>query len=176
MRTLTPEDSICWAIVFIFAAEAFAFWMLQFSLYFTQLALSAVGSAVIHRGDEVVSGRMMPTFAFLPSIAPPAPLLAGADDDAVEDPAVDEPAAAVDLPLPLPPLELQAASANSETPTAATDTVVLRIFTPSEVVGRGAGSRSEPATRPPNVVCANISSGAPERTLLIQIRYRPMTA
>ena len=32
--------------------------------------LSAVGSAVIQRGEDVVSGRMMPTLAPLPSTAP----------------------------------------------------------------------------------------------------------
>jgi hypothetical protein len=46
-------------------------------LYFVHAALSAVGSAVTQRGEEIVSGRMMPTLAPLPSTAPPPPL----DDD-----------------------------------------------------------------------------------------------
>src|SRR4051812_38599755 len=79
MSTLTPPDSIWRAMVCIFDAEPPAFWMLQLRLYFVQSALSAVGSAVTQRGEDVVSGRMMPTFAPLPSMAPPPPaLLAGA--------------------------------------------------------------------------------------------------
>jgi hypothetical protein len=72
IRALTPDDSICCAIVFIFAAEAPAFWMSQFKFAFLQAARRAVGSAVTQRGEEVVSGRMMPTFAPLPSMVPPA--------------------------------------------------------------------------------------------------------
>ena len=58
-------------MVFIFDADPLAFWIVQSSLYLVQSALRAFGSAVIQRGDEVVSGRMMPTLAFLPSMAPP---------------------------------------------------------------------------------------------------------
>jgi hypothetical protein len=63
--------------------------MLQFRLYFWQSALSAVGSAVTQRGDDVVSGRMMPTFAPLPSTVPLADELdwleeAEGDDDELE--------------------------------------------------------------------------------------------
>src|ERR1700710_3155327 len=109
MRTLTPEDSICCAMVFIFAAEPLAFWMVQSSLYLVQSALSAFGSAVIQRGEDVVSGRMMPTLASLPSTAPPP---AGADELLVLEPAlVLEPPALALLLLP-PPLELHALNAN----------------------------------------------------------------
>ncbi len=59
--------------------------MSQVRLYFLQSAFSAVGSAVIQRGEDVVSGRMMPTLAPLPSMAPPAAgaeeLAAGAEDE-----------------------------------------------------------------------------------------------
>src|SRR4051812_8241386 len=70
IRTLTLADSICRAMVCILLADPPAFWMLQSRLYFLQSAFSAVGSAVTQRGDDVVSGRMMPTFAPLPSTVP----------------------------------------------------------------------------------------------------------
>src|SRR2546421_10603902 len=88
MRTLMPLPSICWAMVFIFAAEPSAFWMSQLRLYVAQSALRAVGSAVIQRGEDVVSGRMMPILAPLPSIWPdPPPLVAagaGGEGEAAE--------------------------------------------------------------------------------------------
>lgn len=59
-------------MVCMLLAEPPAFWMLQVRLYLVQSALSAVGSAVTQRGEEVVSGRMMPTLMPLPSIAAPA--------------------------------------------------------------------------------------------------------
>src|SRR4051794_36421027 len=68
---LMPAPSIWFAIDFIVAVEPFAFWMSQSRLYFVHAALSAFGSAVTHRGDVVVSGRMMPTFAPPPSTGPP---------------------------------------------------------------------------------------------------------
>jgi hypothetical protein len=90
-------------------------------LYFLQSAASAVGSAVTQRGDEVVSGRMMPTLAPLPSTVPPELLLdvvlAGAD----------EPAALLELPPPLFPLELHAVRASTAAPSTAIETVVLRM-------------------------------------------------
>ena len=120
MRTLTPLDSICWAMVFIFDAEPLAFWIWHFRLYLAQSALRAFGSAVIQRGEEVVSGRMMPTLAFLPSTVPPV-----VEDD-------DEPVLPVDfgaadellLPLELPHAERANAAV---TPTAAMTTLLLRI-------------------------------------------------
>ena len=57
-------------MVCILRAEPPAFWMSQSRLYFWQSALRAVGSAVTQRGEDVVSGRMMPTLAPLPSTAP----------------------------------------------------------------------------------------------------------
>src|SRR3978361_2084803 len=72
-------------MVFIFAAEPFAFWIWQSSLYLVQSALRALGSAGIQRGEEVVSGRMMPPFAPLPSMVPPAPPLAGVEAGALAD-------------------------------------------------------------------------------------------
>src|SRR5947209_17241104 len=78
MRTLILFDSICWAMVFIFDAEPLAFWMSHDRLYFAQSAFSAFGSAVIQRGEDVVSGRMMPTLAPLP-LTVPLPPAAGAE-------------------------------------------------------------------------------------------------
>ena len=46
---------------------------------------SAVGSAVTQRGEDVVSGRMMPTLAPLPSTVPPVD-----DDEDDDDEVVDE--------------------------------------------------------------------------------------
>src|SRR3954447_3329930 len=97
IRTLTFADSICRAMVCILLAEPPAFWMSQSRLYFVQSAFSAVGSAVTQRGEDVVSGRMMPTLAPLPSMAPPA-----ADEAGVEAGAE----AAVELAPPAPDAEL----------------------------------------------------------------------
>src|ERR1700710_3071350 len=77
IRALTLSAVICRAMVCILLAEPPAFWMSQSRLYFWHCSLSAVGSAVIQRGEEVVSGRMMPTLAPFPSTAPPL-----ADEDA----------------------------------------------------------------------------------------------
>src|SRR5438067_2369500 len=121
MRTLMPSASICCAMVFIFAAEPSAFWMSQVRLYFVQSALSATGSELTQRGDDVVSGRMMPTLAPLPSIAP---------ELGVE---LFPPAGVVVLfgvvvVLVLFPLELHPARAiAAATPSTATETVVLRM-------------------------------------------------
>jgi hypothetical protein len=124
-------------MVFIFAAWPSAFWMSQLTLYWVQAALRAVGSAVTQRGEDVVSGRMMPTLAPLPSIVPPpeGALLAaesevaGAEVGGAEVAEVAEVVlvAVVLLPLLLLPLELHAVSAMSALPTAAMVTVVLRM-------------------------------------------------
>ena len=53
MRTLTLFDSICWAMVFIFEAEPFAFWMSHDSLYFAQSAFERVRVG----GDPAGRGR-----------------------------------------------------------------------------------------------------------------------
>jgi hypothetical protein len=113
-------------MVFIFDGEPSAFWMSHCRLYFVQSAFNAFGSAVTQRGEDVVSGRMMPTFAPLPSIAPE--LL---DEDEVTE---EEPPAgwlvtgAGELLLPPPPLEPQAASVNAAmTPIAATGTLLVRM-------------------------------------------------
>src|SRR4051812_29424984 len=66
----TPSPIICCAIDFMVAGLPFAFWMSQLSLYCVHAAFSAVGSAVTQRGEDVVSGRMIPTFAPLPSTVP----------------------------------------------------------------------------------------------------------
>jgi hypothetical protein len=52
------------------AADPLAFWMSQLRLSFLQAAARAVGSELTQRGEDVVSGRMMPTLAPLPSKAP----------------------------------------------------------------------------------------------------------
>src|ERR1700709_1852803 len=70
ISALTLSAVIWRAMVCILLAEPPAFWMSQSRLYFWHCSLSAVGSAVIQRGEDVVSGRMMPTLAPLPSIAP----------------------------------------------------------------------------------------------------------
>src|SRR3954447_20465215 len=125
MRTLMPLPSICWAMVFILAAEPSAFWMSQLKLYVAQSAFRAVGSAVIQRGEEVVSGRMMPTLAPLPSILPePPPEDAGGAGGLPA--VVPPPPAAVVLPPP-DLLELQAVIASSAAPSTAIETVVLRM-------------------------------------------------
>jgi hypothetical protein len=68
-------------------------------LNFAQSALRAVGSAVTQRGDEVVSGRMIPTLAPLPSMVPLADELDWLEDaDAEED---DEAVLLPELPLEL---------------------------------------------------------------------------
>ena len=81
--------------------------------------MRASGSAVTHRGDDVVSGRMMPTLAPLPSTAP-----------LEEAPAPDgEPAALEEEPELLslldPPQPARAIARVS--PTKAIDTLVLRM-------------------------------------------------
>src|SRR6476659_3751086 len=117
IRTLTLSDSICRAIVCIFAAEPPAFWMLQSRLYFWQLALRASGSAVTQRGLDVVSGRMMPTFAPFPSTVP---LL---DEPAVLAAELEPPEEAL-----LSELEPQAARAiAATTPSTASEALVLRM-------------------------------------------------
>src|SRR5664279_2278801 len=158
MSTLMPEDSIWRAMVCIFAGEPPAFWMLHERLYLAQSAFSAVGSAVTHRGEDVVSGRMMPTLAPLPSIAPP-----GADDDedaggADDDDVVDEPPAGGEELVP-PLLELQPVRATAAaTPTTAMDTVLLRMR--SHAFPFLASSTALPCG-PVNVVRQNISLGDP---------------
>src|SRR3954453_10791989 len=109
---LMPEPSIWLAIDFIVAVEPLAFWMSQSSLYFVHAVLRAAGSAVTHLGDEVVSGRMMPTFAPPPSTAPPEDAAAlDAGTTGLETSAgVDPPPGGCDVP-PLLPLELHAARA-----------------------------------------------------------------
>src|SRR3954452_13904421 len=67
---LTPLPSICSAIEVMVCGLPLAFLMSQLRLSLVQAALRAAGSAVTQRGDDVVSGRMMPTLAPLPSMAP----------------------------------------------------------------------------------------------------------
>src|SRR6476660_6230008 len=71
-RTVTPPVIICWAIVCIFCASFCAFWM----SYWTPASLNAASSFgrswLSHRGDDVVSGRITPTF---PEALPPPLLL-----------------------------------------------------------------------------------------------------
>src|SRR6476660_7740003 len=68
-RTVTPPVIICWAMVCIFWA---AFWV----SYLTPAALNADSSFgrswLSQRGEDVVSGRMTPTF---PEALPPPLLL-----------------------------------------------------------------------------------------------------
>ena len=104
--------------------------MSQVRLYCLQAAWRAAGSAVTQRGDDVVSGRMMPTFAPLPLTEPPVDDDEDDDDVVVDEvfpPAGDDGAEADVLDVP-PPLEPQAASAKAATiPTAATGTLLLRM-------------------------------------------------
>ena len=88
-------------------AEPPAFWMSQSRLYFSHCCLRAVGSAVIQRGEDVVSGRMMPTLAPLPSTAPESAELDGSDAElelllellsSLEPP---QPASAIARPSPM---------------------------------------------------------------------------
>src|SRR4051795_11585753 len=71
-RTVTPLVTICCAIVCIFCGSPPAFWM----SYFTPAALNADSSFgrswLSQRGDDVVSGRITPTF---PEACPPPLLL-----------------------------------------------------------------------------------------------------
>src|SRR4051812_35451726 len=70
--TVTPPVIICCAMVCIFWASFWAFWM----SYLTPAALKAASSFgrswLSHRGEDVVSGRITPT---LPEALPPPPLL-----------------------------------------------------------------------------------------------------
>src|SRR5689334_3390428 len=119
ISTLTLSASICRAMVCIFAAEPPAFWMLQSRLYFWQSALRASGSAVTQRGLDVVSGRMMPTFAPFPSMVPLPPEDAELLEDALEPP--EE----AFLSLELEPQAARAIAAT--TPSTASDALVLRM-------------------------------------------------
>jgi hypothetical protein len=147
MRTLTLLAVICWAMDCILLAEPPAFWMSQSRLYFLQSALRAVGSAVIQRGDDVVSGRMMPTLAPLPSTAPLAELEELAEDD--DEDLLDE--------LLLSELEPQAArDIAAATPSTASDTLVLRMRC-SPFVGEPPLLASPDTGGPVIVVRVNIS-------------------
>jgi hypothetical protein len=112
---------------------------------------------VTQRGDDVVSGRMMPTFAPLPSTVPPvlellAPVDAGGVDPVAGVVAAGGVVAGVLEFPPLVPLELQAASASAAaTPTAATGQVLLRMQSRLSVVGRRAAWRENSARR---MLCA----------------------
>src|SRR4051812_48016085 len=81
-RTVTPPVIICWAMVCIFCGSFWAFWMSYLTPAFLKAASRFGRSALSHRGEEVVSGRITP---ILPEALPPL-----------------EP----ELPLPLPPLPL----------------------------------------------------------------------
>src|SRR3954454_1511512 len=169
MRTLTFSAVICWAMVFIFAAEPSAFWMSQSSLYWVQAALRALGSAVTHRGEEVVSGRMMPTFWFLPSISPEPPAAEEAGE--LAGGGVLPPPAPLELSPPLL-LELQAERASRAAPSAAMVTVVLRMRRSRLSPLMGPVAESNLFDRHPvNVVRANISHGGADHAALIPSRY-----
>ncbi len=125
---LAPLASICSAMDFIVDGLPLAFLMSQLRLYFLHAAASAVGSAVTQRGEDVVSGRMMPTLAPLPFALPPLVVLELDDEDDEEFPAGWEGWEAAVVVPPPPPLEPQAASAKAAaTPIAATDTLLLRM-------------------------------------------------
>src|SRR3954469_3261339 len=126
--------------------------MLQLRLYFVQFAFNASGSAVTQRGEDVVSGRMMPTLAPLPSIPPDPP--AGVDATGVDA----GPPAGVEFVVVLFLLELQAVTASSAAPRTAIETVVLRMRR-SRLSAWWALWRGAEFVRqvPMNVVRANIS-------------------
>src|SRR6266536_1211254 len=70
--TFTPLLIIVCAMVAIWPASLLAFATVQVRLSFWHCALIASGSDVIHRLEDCVSGMNAPTFAPLPSMAPPA--------------------------------------------------------------------------------------------------------
>src|SRR6201989_1894333 len=105
MRTLTPLLSMLWAMVRIVSALPWAFWMSQFRLSTLHWACRAGRSAPCQRAEDLVSGRMMPTFAPLPSILPPAAL-----EDAA---ALEEPPAALEEELSLDLLDEHAPRAST---------------------------------------------------------------
>src|SRR5919198_1734819 len=117
---LMPSPSIWLAMDFIVAGEPLAFWMLQSRLYLVQADFNAAGSAVTHRGEDVVSGRMMPTLMPLPLTAPPPP----EDDEDVLAGVVAPPAGLVPPPL-LFLLELHAVTARRGAPRTARGGVVF---------------------------------------------------
>ena len=101
--------------------------MSQFRLSFLQSAFRAAGSAVTQRGEDVVSGRMMPTFAPLPSTAPLADEAESLDDaDAEVESELLEPDD--DFLSLLPPQAVRVIAA--AIPTTASDAVVLRMRCP----------------------------------------------
>src|SRR6185369_10731787 len=75
MRTLTPLVIIWSAMVWKAFLSFCAFWM----SYSTPAALNAASrylrSAVSHRAEDALSGRMTPTFAFFAGVVPPVLLL-----------------------------------------------------------------------------------------------------
>lgn len=103
-------------MVCMLLAEPPAFWILQVRFYFVQSAFRAVGSAVAQRGEEVVSGRMIPTLAPLPSIEPPA---AEPKDDGAA--AEGEPPGELELELEPPQAVRDIAAATPSTASEATD-------------------------------------------------------
>src|SRR5882757_8422191 len=150
MSTLTPSFSMLSAMVFIVVAVPCAFWMLQLRLFVLQAALRASGSAVTQRCEDLVSGRMMPTFAPLPSSAPPVLLLPLEDGLPLEDP---PPAGGVVVVFFL--LEAQALS-TSEAATPAT-TKPIALLRMGCTAFRGTGDRVASPRRSRNVVRVNIS-------------------
>src|SRR5438309_9648016 len=59
-RTVTPLVTICWAMVCIFCASPWAFWMLYLTPAFLNAASSCGRTCDSQRGEDTVSGRMTP--------------------------------------------------------------------------------------------------------------------
>src|SRR3954449_425268 len=71
-RTVTPPVIICCAMVCIFCASFWAFWMSYLTPAFLKASSSFGRSWLSQRGEDVVSGRMTP---ILPEALPPPLLL-----------------------------------------------------------------------------------------------------
>src|SRR5690349_9364529 len=103
MRTLTPLVIIWSAIVWNWATSPWAFWMSYSTPAASKASFRYLASAVSHRADDLVSGRITPTLGVVP---PPSPL-------------------SVLSPLGVS-LLLHPASSNPEAMTAAVATIMLR--------------------------------------------------
>src|SRR6478735_6912961 len=104
MRTLTPLVIIWSAIVWNWVLSPWAFWMSASTPAASNASFRYLASAVSHRAEDLVSGRITPTFGAAPSLLPPL---------------------AVSLPLGVS-LLLQPASSKPEAVTAAIARTMLR--------------------------------------------------
>src|SRR4051812_13838244 len=127
MRTFTPSFSIDCAMVCILTLSPCAFWMSQLRLSALHWATRAGWSALAHRAEDWVSGRMIPTLAPLPSMAPPPPDEAGGAGVLLAAGVLLPPAGGGGVPGFFFFLGLQAVMASSAALSAAIESVVLRM-------------------------------------------------